>query len=349
MSTTSSEPLAVIIVESAEAAHDNHQKLFSRLPGVGVVCFTDPGRALQAANTSGCDLMVVSLGNTPDSVAFIKQLRSGQPAVPIIAIPKEREIEKELRQAVYECGVMTFLEQRPIDPLVYLNSARTALSFAMLRRDDRVRIQEAQNKTAGAYAELERREAACLEAIMHAAGLLDPALEARMTGVAAISRQIAQQLRLEDYRRLEAVTKVYDIGMLGIPENLRAKRLDPMRPDDTKIFQSHTTNIAAIFGGTPMGLMGLAWAVASSHHERFDGTGYPSGKAGDQIPIHARIVAVAEAFYDATRPLGGIPPSPLVGLQKVQRAEMTAFDPAVVAGLGKLVEATNTGTVQIGA
>jgi putative two-component system response regulator len=122
-----------------------------------------------------------------------------------------------------------------------------------------------------------------------------------------------------------------------------------MRPDDVKIFQTHTTNIAAIFGGTPMGLMGLAWAVASSHHERFDGTGYPSGKAGDQIPVHARIVAVAEAFYDATRPLGGIPPSPLVGLQKVQRAEMTAFDPAVVAGLGKLVEATNTGAVQIGA
>ena len=348
MSTPSSEPLAVIIVESAEAAHENHQKLFSRLPGVGVVCFSDPARALQAANTSGCDLMVVSLGNTPDSVAFIKQLRTGQPAVPLIAIPKEREIEKELRQAVYECGVMTFLEQRPIDPLVYLNAARTALSFTLLRRDDRVRIQEAQNKTASAFAELERREALCLEAIMHAAGLLDPALEARMAGVAAISRQIAQQLRLEDARRLEAATKVYDIGMLGIPEQLRHKRLDPMRADDVKIFQTHTTNIAAIFGGTPMGLMGLAWAVASAHHERFDGTGYPQReiRRADPGPRADRRGGGGVLRRDA--PARRDPPQPLVGLQKVQRAEMTAFDPVVIAALGKLVEATNTGTVQIG-
>jgi len=346
MSTTTSDPLAVIVLDAAEAAHENHQKLFSRLPGVGVVCFSDPGKALHSANTNGVDLVIVSLATTGESVAFIKQLRTGQPAVPIIAIAKERELEKELRQSAYESGAMALLEQRPIDPMVYLSSARTALSFAMLRREDKVRIQEAQNKTAGAYAELERREAACLEALMHAAGLLDPALEARMAGVATISRQIAQQLRLEDARRLEAATRVYDIGMLALPEHLRTKRLDPMRAEDVKIFQTHVTNIASIFGGTPMGLMGLAWAVASSHHERFDGTGYPGGKAGEAIPIYARIVAVAEAFYDATRPAGGIPPSAVVGLQKVQRQEMTAFDPLVIGALGRLVEAVTSGGMQ---
>ncbi len=347
MSTTSSEPLAVIVLDVVEAAHENHQKLFARLPGVGVVCFSDPGKALQSANTSGVDLMIVSLATTADSVAFIKQLRTGLPAVPIIAIAKDKELEKEVRQSAYEAGVMTLLEQRPIDPMVYLSSARNALSFQLLRREDKGRIGEAQTKVNNAMMELERREAACIEAMLHAAGLLDPALEARMAGVALISRHIAQQLRLEDARRLEAATKVYDIGMLGIAENLRTKRLDAMREVDAKQFQTHVTNTAAIFGGTPMGLMGLAWAVASSHHERFDGTGYPSGKSGEQIPIYARIVSVAEAFYDATRPAGGIPPSPVVGLQKVQRQEMTAFDPIVIAALAKLVEAISSGGMQL--
>jgi putative two-component system response regulator len=344
--TPSSEPLAIVVLDATDAAHENHQKLLARLPGVGVVCFSDPNKALHSAHSNGVDLLIVSLGTTAETTAFIKQVRLAEPAVPIIAISKEKDLEKELRQGVYEAGAMTLLDQRPIDPMVYLNASRTALAFAVLRREEKQRLQEAQNKTTAVYAELEKREAICIEAMRNAAGLADPVLAERMAGVATISRQIAQQLRLEDARRLEAATRIYDIGMLALPATLRARRLEPLNADDTKFFQTHVTRCTEIFGGMPMGLMGLAWAVALSHHERFDGTGYPSQKAGEQIPLHARIVAVAEAFYDATRPVGGIPGSPVAGLQKVQRQEMTAFDPAVIGALGKVVEAITAGIMQ---
>ena len=346
MTATGSEPLSIVVLDATEAAHENHQRLLSRLPGVGVVCFSDPNRALQSAHSNGVDLLIASLATTGETVAFIKQVRLAAPAVPIVVISKERELAKELRQDVYEAGAMTLLDQRPIDPILYLNASRTALAFAVLRREERQRLQEAQNKTAAAYTELEKREAICLEAMRNAAGLADSALAERMAGVATIARQIAQQLRLDDARRLEAATRVYDIGMLALPPSLRARRLEPLGADDTKLFQTHVTRCAEIFGGVPMGLMGMAWAVALSHHERFDGTGYPGQKAGEQIPIHARIVAVAEAFYDATRPVGGIPASPVAALQRVQRQEMTAFDPIVIAALGKVVEAITAGIMQ---
>jgi putative two-component system response regulator len=346
MTAASTEPLAIVVLDATEAAHENHQKLLSRVPGVGVVCFSDANKALHSAHSNGVDLLIVSLMTLGETVAFIKQVRLAEPAVPIIAISKEKELLKELRQDVYEAGAMTLLDQRPIDPMVYLNASRTALGFAMLRRDEKQRLQDAQNKTAAVYTELEKREAMLIEAMRNAAGLADPALAERMAGVATISRQIAQQLRLEDARRLEAATRIYDIGMLCLPAPLRARRLEPLNADDTKLMQTHVTRCTEIFGGVPMGLMGMAWAVAMSHHERYDGTGYPSQKAGEQIPIYGRIVAVAEAFYDATRPAHGIPGSPVAGLQRVQRAEMTAFDPVIIAALGKVVEAIAAGIMQ---
>lgn len=343
MTTTAAEPLSIIVVDATEATHENHQKLLSHLPGVGVVCFSDPTRALSSAHSNGVDLLIASLTTLAETVAFIKQLRLADPAVPIIAISKEREIEKEQRQAAYEAGVMTLLDQRPIDPMVYLNASRTALAQALLRRDEKRKLQDAQNRTASVYTELEKREAIAIETMRNMSGLVDPALAERMAGVATIARQIAQQLRLEDARRLEAAARIYDIGMIALPAALRARRLEPRSAEDEKLFQTHVTRCAEIFGSTPMGLMGLAWAVACSHHERFDGTGYPNKKAGEQIPIYARIVAVAEAFYDSTRPVHGIPASAVAALQKVQRQEMTAFDPLVIAALGRVVENMSAG------
>jgi response regulator RpfG family c-di-GMP phosphodiesterase len=339
MTAVASEPFTIIVLDSTEATLENHKKLFAHLPGTGVSAFSESAKALQSANNNGVDLFVVSLGTVGESAALIKELRRGQPAVGILAIAKEAAVDKDQRRELYEAGAAVLLEQRPIDPMVYLNAARTALSHTMLRREDNKRIKEAQDKIASVYTELEKREAACLEALAQAAGLVDPELPKRMAGVALVARQIAQQLRLEDAKRLEAATKVYDIGMIALPEALRAKRNQPMHDNDAKAFQAHVAKVGQIFGGTPTGLMGLAWAVASSHHERFDGTGYPNGTAGDKIPLYARIVAVAEAFYDATRPTGNIPASPIAGLQKVQRQELTAFDPAVVAALGRAVEA----------
>jgi putative two-component system response regulator len=345
-SSGSESPLSVVVLDSTDAAHENHKKLLSNLPGVGVVAFADPNKALSAAHSNGCDLLIVSLNTAGESIAFLKQFRLAEPAAPIIMITKERELEKELRRDIYDAGTMTLLDMRPIDPMVYLNTARTALGFAMLRRDERRKLQDAQEKTASVYMELEKREAQCLEAMMNAAALVDKVLATRMAAVATISRQIAQQMHLDDAKRLEAATRVYDIGMLALPEALRNRRLEPLNANDIKLFQTHVTRCGEIFGGVPTGLMGLAWAVAASHHERYDGTGYPNGKAADDIPIYGRIVAVAEAMYDATRPVHGMAPSGMAGLQKVQRQELTAFDPNVVAALGRLVEAMSSGVMQ---
>ena len=90
---------------------------------------------------------------------------------------------------------------------------------------------------------------------------------------------------------------MHDVGKIGIPDNILLKP-GKLEPDEWTVMQTHATIGADILGGHPSGVLGLAHRIALEHHEKFDGSGYPAGLAGEQIHICARIVAIADV-YDA--------------------------------------------------
>ncbi|MBX9628106.1 MAG: response regulator, partial [Gemmataceae bacterium] len=104
---------------------------------------------------------------------------------------------------------------------------------------------------------------------------------------------------------LAAVAPIYDLGLLAVPRNVLMKP-DKLDPDERSVVQTHTTagaevllTVAGKFGADVPSL-GLASEVARGHHERWDGTGYPDLLSGTEIPLSARVVAVA-AVYEALR------------------------------------------------
>ncbi len=112
----------------------------------------------------------------------------------------------------------------------------------------------------------------------------------------------------------------------------------PRELDDSEwlIMKMHCIEGEAILHADPV--LGELAVAARSHHERFDGGGYPDGLTGTEIPLPARVVAVADAFNAmiARRPYR-TPVTPTVALEELQRMGGTQFDPAIVSAMGEVV------------
>lgn len=95
--------------------------------------------------------------------------------------------------------------------------------------------------------------------------------------------------------RLRHASAMHDIGKIGIPDRILQKpgKLDP---DEWEVMKGHTTIGAAILGGSNAPLIQMAETIARTHHERWDGSGYPAGLSGVDIPLIGRIVAICDVF-----------------------------------------------------
>jgi putative two-component system response regulator len=153
-----------------------------------------------------------------------------------------------------------------------------------------------------------------------------------------IAVAIAEQLHLapSDVDALRSAALLYDIGMLAVPERVRTMPAAlPMRW--RSVVNSHVEAGATILIGATRPLLRMAEAIARHHHERYDGSGYPEGLTGEDIPIWARIVAVADTFVALTseRP-HRIEFTQTHALAQVRGERGRAFDPNVVDALLRL-------------
>jgi len=124
---------------------------------------------------------------------------------------------------------------------------------------------------------------------------------------------IAHELGADSERgeMIRVVSQMHDIGKLGIPDNILQKPGE-LTPEERAVMQEHCEIGWRILSGSRSEMLDLAATIALSHHERVDGTGYPHGLSGSDIPFEGRIVAVADVFdalttdrvYRSAMPLG---------------------------------------------
>ena len=139
-----------------------------------------------------------------------------------------------------------------------------------------------------------------------------------------------------DATLLSQAAPLHDIGKIAIPDAILLKP-GPLTADERARMQQHTVIGARLLGAGRSPVMQLAAEVALSHHERWDGGGYPYGLAGPDIPLAGRIVAVADVFDALThaRPYKAAWPVARAA-RTVIAGRGTAFDPAVVAAFCEL-------------
>jgi len=125
----------------------------------------------------------------------------------------------------------------------------------------------------------------------------DPAIDPHLERVATYSCEIGRLLDFSEIRirELRLAAPLHDIGKIGLPLSVLNKP-GRLTQEEMDLVRTHTVLGHRILDGSPWPLIQSAARIARSHHESWDGKGGPDGLAGDQIPIEARIVAIADVF-----------------------------------------------------
>lgn len=188
---------------------------------------------------------------------------------------------------------------------------------------DRVRAEEKARE-----AELE-----VLERLAAAGEARDDDTGQHTRRVGELAARIGEALGLprDEVDLIRLAAPLHDVGKIGIPDSILRKP-GRLTPDEFAIMQTHTLIGATMLADGATRHMRMAETIARSHHEWWDGTGYPNGLSGEGIPLAARIVAVADV-YDAlthARPYRGAWKHERV-IAELRRKTGTHFDPRVVA------------------
>lgn len=176
----------------------------------------------------------------------------------------------------------------------------TAVENALLYEAERRRAAELEALTQALKEHGERLQQAqegIVETLNLSLQAKDPYTRGHADRVALLSRRIATRLGLPPERRalLVRAARLHDIGKIAIPEHLLNKE-GPLTPAERADFQLHPERSADLLRHLPD--LGQVLPAIRAHHERYDGKGYPDGLAGEEIPLEARIIAVADG-YDA--------------------------------------------------
>ena len=149
-------------------------------------------------------------------------------------------------------------------------------------------------------------------------------------GVLARRLALAVGMSERDAEQIAHASAMHDIGKIGIPDSVLLKPAS-LDPTEWELMQTHTTVGASVLSGSRSALIRLAETIALTHHERWDGSGYPFGLRGDKIPVAGRICAICDVFdaLCSKRPYKD-PWTTDEALAEIERESGKHFDPELV-------------------
>ncbi len=259
--------------------------------------FQDSAKGLDWCLNNVIDLLIVDyMMPAPDGLEFIRRYREHPENADIPVLMITADHEKETRYAALESGANDFLT-KPIDNAEFRARLRNMISLRRSQKALSDRAAWLAEKVAEATSEILDREHEMITRLSRAAEFRDPETGAHIQRMSNYSQIIAGQLGLpqEEQELILRAAPMHDVGKIAIPDHILLKpgKLDQ---DEFAIMKTHAEKGFEILCGSRSSLLDIAAMIARSHHEKFDGSGYPLGLAGEAIPLYGRIVAVADVF-----------------------------------------------------
>ncbi|WP_306394778.1 HD domain-containing phosphohydrolase [Telluria beijingensis] len=275
MSQPNTRPLILAVDDEAsnlqllrQILQDHYRLLFAK----------DGARALELARQEQPDLVLLDVmmpGMSGYEVCAALKAHPATASVPVIFVTALTESADEVEG--FEAGAVDYIT-KPVSPPVVRARVKTHLSLVRMEELRASRLEIVQRL--GLAAEYKDNETG-----LH---VIRMSHFSRILGIAAgMTEPEADDL-------LHAAP-MHDVGKIGIPDRILQKP-GPLDPDEWKVMQSHVTIGAEIIGEHDGGMLSLARQIALTHHEKYDGSGYPHGLAGENIPLVGRIVAIADVF-----------------------------------------------------
>ena len=267
-----------------------------------------------------------------NGVQFIEAARAvpGLRHVPIVMVTSNDQ--RALRREALAAGATDFLA-KPVDPVEIRARVTNLLALRRAMRDEADRAAWLDREVAAAVATIEAREREIIQLLMRAAEHRDTDTGDHIARVAGYAGLIAEALGFGPARcrQLSLASTMHDVGKIGVPDAILLKP-GPLTPVERAEMELHAERGSRILETSESEIAQLAASIAASHHERWDGTGYPRGLAGEAIPVEGRIVAVADVFDALTTERPYKRAWPLAQARAFLEQHAGAhFDPACVA------------------
>lgn len=302
--------------------------------GVEALALLDSGEEFELMLS---DLMMAEL----DGIGLLERTKERFPDMPVVMVTAVHDISVALgaiRNGAYDYLLKPFereqllatvrraLENRRLK--LENRAYQTNLEALVAARTDQLRL--ANNQLEKAMSNLERSYDITLEALGDALDLKDAETEGHSKRVTAFTIAIARQIGLpaEQVRIIARGAFLHDIGKMAIPDAILRKP-GALNSDETAIMREHCYRGYQILKKIPF--LAEASDIVYSHQEKFDGTGYPRGLKGDQIPLGARIFAIADTLDAITSDRPYRPAQSVAAARKeIEAWSGRQFDPEVV-------------------
>lgn len=294
-----------------------------------------PSKAISLFATFDPDLVILDLHMpTISGYEVLAELKSqaGRAFVPVLVFTADTS--GAAREKALSLGASDFLT-KPGDATEISLRVRNFLQTRHLNREIEVKNKELEDKVEQRTRALWTSQIEILDRLARASQLRQNIECERPGRMGEVCAEIARTLKWENARVevIRLAAPLLDIGMLTTPDSVISKQGQPSSEDDAT-FQQHTISGAHILSGGRTPLLQMAEQIARSHHECWDGSGYPDGLSRDQIPIAARVAAVGNCYAELVAGSSHRKRCSIEeAIQVIVSKSGTKFDPAVVRAL----------------
>ena len=336
----------ILIVDDEPANVALLQRLLAKSGYTNLLATIDPREGLALWDEFEPDLLLLDL-NMPhiNGFEFMARVTSSPwmaaaEYVPILVLTAD--VTAPTRDRALSSGAKDFLT-KPFDAsevrlrirnLLEARSLHVSLSNANHLLEERVAerthaLADSLNELSVAHTDLRLSRQETIERLSIAAEFRDDDTGQHIHRMSRYAATLARAAGYDEEKcaLLQMATQMHDVGKIGIPDRVLLKP-GKLRPEERELMQRHAQIGHDILAGSGAELLQLAATVALTHHERFDGAGYPNRIAGDAIPIEGRIAAIADVYDALTSDRVYRPAFPLMkALAAMKEGKGSHFDP----------------------
>jgi putative two-component system response regulator len=274
------------------------QRMLEQWGYTDVVATTRSAEVPDLCLSSPPDLILLDLQmpkpNGFELMEILRPVTHGPPSVPVLVLTADAT--QPTRQRALAAGASDFLS-KPLDPIEVRLRIGNLLETRRLQLQLLEQNHMLEDRVRERTEDLERARLELLERLALAAEYRDDETQEHAQRVGRTVSLLAEALCIPgpDIEVLRRAAPLHDIGKIGIPDSILLKR-GLLTIDEFDLMRTHAPIGAQILSGSEFAILGRAEQIARHHHEWWDGSGYPDGLSGDEIPLAGRLVAVADVF-----------------------------------------------------